>query len=51
MLLAGGLKSGKVAAAGLDVYNNEPHVNSGYIALRNTFLMPHLGTATVETCT
>jgi len=43
------LRSGKVAAAGLDVYNNEPNVHSGYLALRNTFLMPHIGSATKET--
>ncbi len=43
------LKSGKVAAAGLDVYNNEPNVNPGYLDLPNTFLMPHIGSATKET--
>ncbi len=49
--LISALKSGKVAAAGLDVYNNDTQINSGYIALPNTFLMPHLGSATVETRT
>ena len=43
------LKSGKVAAAGLDVFNNEPNLNPGYIALDNTFLLPHIGSATRET--
>jgi lactate dehydrogenase-like 2-hydroxyacid dehydrogenase len=43
------LKSGKVAAAGLDVYNNEPNVHPGYLDLPNTFLMPHIGSATKET--
>ena len=43
------LKSGKVAAAGLDVYENEPNLNPGYRPLKNTFLLPHLGSATVET--
>lgn len=47
--LIAALKSGKLAAAGLDVYANEPHVSSELRSLPNTFLMPHLGNATVET--
>lgn len=47
--LIAALKSGKVAAAGLDVYENEPNLNPGYRPLKNTFLLPHLGSATVET--
>jgi lactate dehydrogenase-like 2-hydroxyacid dehydrogenase len=47
--LIAALKSGQVAAAGLDVYNGEPAVDPGYIALKNTVLLPHLGSATVET--
>jgi lactate dehydrogenase-like 2-hydroxyacid dehydrogenase len=43
------LKSGKVSAAGLDVYNNEPAIHPGYLDLPNTFLMPHIGSATKET--
>jgi len=43
------LGSGKLAAAGLDVYNNEPNVHPGYLGLQNTFLMPHIGSATKET--
>jgi len=43
------LKSGQVAAAGLDVYNNEPRVDPGYLELENVVLLPHLGSATVET--
>jgi lactate dehydrogenase-like 2-hydroxyacid dehydrogenase len=43
------LKSGHIAAAGLDVYENEPRVHPGYRDLPNTFLLPHLGSATVET--
>jgi len=42
------LKSGKVAAAGLDVYEGEPNVAPGYLGLANTFLLPHLGSATIE---
>jgi glyoxylate reductase len=47
--LIAALKSGKVAAAGLDVYDGEPRVNPGYLDLPNVFLAPHLGSATVET--
>lgn len=43
------LSSGHIAAAGLDVYNNEPQLHPGYLALSNAFLLPHLGSATVET--
>jgi lactate dehydrogenase-like 2-hydroxyacid dehydrogenase len=47
--LIAALKSGKVAAAGLDVYNNEPDIHPEYRELSNTFLMPHIGSATKET--
>ncbi len=47
--LIAALRSGKIAAAGLDVYAGEPNIHSGYRELDNTFLMPHLGSATVET--
>jgi lactate dehydrogenase-like 2-hydroxyacid dehydrogenase len=43
------LKSGKLAAAGLDVYNNEPDIDPAYRELSNTFLLPHIGSATRET--
>jgi lactate dehydrogenase-like 2-hydroxyacid dehydrogenase len=43
------LKSGKLTAAGLDVYNNEPDIHPGYRLLPNVFLMPHIGSATKET--
>jgi lactate dehydrogenase-like 2-hydroxyacid dehydrogenase len=43
------LRSGKIAAAGLDVYNNEPHLNAEYLKLENVVLLPHLGSATTET--
>jgi lactate dehydrogenase-like 2-hydroxyacid dehydrogenase len=43
------LKSGQVAAAGLDTYEGEPRLNPGYLPLKNTFLLPHIGSATVET--
>jgi lactate dehydrogenase-like 2-hydroxyacid dehydrogenase len=46
--LIAALKSGRVAAAGLDVFEGEPKLNPGYVELRNTFLLPHIGSATVE---
>jgi len=47
--LIAALKSGKLTAAGLDVYNNEPNINPEYRQLPNVFLMPHIGSATKET--
>jgi lactate dehydrogenase-like 2-hydroxyacid dehydrogenase len=47
--LIDGLKAGKPAAAGLDVYNNEPGIDPRYKELPNTFLLPHIGSATSET--
>jgi lactate dehydrogenase-like 2-hydroxyacid dehydrogenase len=49
--LIAALKSGHIAAAGLDVYEGEPSLNPDYIALKNTFLLPHVGSATVESRT
>ncbi|MAN62691.1 MAG: D-glycerate dehydrogenase [Parvibaculum sp.] len=43
------LQSGHVGAAGLDVFNNEPDLDPRYRTLPNTFLLPHLGSATLET--
>ncbi|MHA1153166.1 MAG: 2-hydroxyacid dehydrogenase [Alphaproteobacteria bacterium] len=43
------LGSGRLAAAGLDVYKNEPGVHPGLAELDNTFLLPHVGSATKET--
>ncbi len=47
--LIAALASGKLAAAGLDVFNNEPDIDPGYRELANTFLLPHVGSATRET--
>jgi lactate dehydrogenase-like 2-hydroxyacid dehydrogenase len=47
--LIAALQSGKVGYAGLDVYNNEPKLNPGYLALENVVLLPHLGSATLKT--
>tara|TARA_Y100000816_G_scaffold267998_1_gene229866 strand:- start:162 stop:1118 length:957 start_codon:yes stop_codon:yes gene_type:complete len=43
------LKSGKVFAYGLDVYNGEPKIHPEYLKLKNIFLLPHLGSATKRT--
>ena len=47
--LVAALRSGHVAAAGLDVYNNEPRVDPALLALENVVLLPHLGSNTVGT--
>ena len=43
------IKSGKVFAYGLDVYNGEPKIHPEYLKLKNIFLLPHLGSATKRT--
>lgn len=47
--LIAALRSGQVAYAGLDVYDGEPRLHPGYLELPNVVLLPHLGSATVET--
>lgn len=47
--LVDALKAGEIAGAGLDVFENEPAVNPGLLDLDNAVLIPHLGSATVET--
>jgi lactate dehydrogenase-like 2-hydroxyacid dehydrogenase len=47
--LIAALRSGQVAAAGLDVYAGEPRLNRAYLTLENVVLLPHLGSATTET--
>lgn len=42
------LAAGRIAGAGLDVYENEPKVPQALRALENVVLLPHLGTATAE---
>jgi lactate dehydrogenase-like 2-hydroxyacid dehydrogenase len=46
--LINALQSGRIAAAGLDVYEHEPHVPPALRALENVTLLPHLGTAALE---
>ena len=47
--LVDALKAGKIAGAGLDVFEHEPKVNPGLLELDIAVLIPHLGSATVET--
>ena len=48
--LVDALQRGVIAAAGLDVYNGEPdNIHPAYRQLDNTFLLPHIGSATRET--
>lgn len=43
------LQEGWIAGAGLDVYEHEPQISPGLVPMSNTLLLPHLGSATVET--
>jgi glyoxylate reductase len=47
--LADALRAGHVAAAGLDVFRDEPRVPEAYLGLENVVLTPHLGSGTRET--
>jgi glyoxylate reductase len=47
--LIAALNRGKLAAAGLDVFAGEPAINPAYRAIPNAMLLPHIGSATVET--
>ncbi len=47
--LIAALRSGQVAAAGLDVFEGEPKLNPGYLTVENAVLLPHLGSATSAT--
>ena len=47
--LIAALQQNKIAGAGLDVFQNEPELNPLFTTLNNTVLLPHLGSATVET--
>lgn len=49
--LAEALRERRIAAAGLDVYEQEPAVHPGLLQLDNAVLLPHLGSATLETRT
>jgi glyoxylate reductase len=49
--LVAALRDGEIAAAGLDVFEQEPRVHPGLLELENVVLVPHLGSATLETRT
>lgn len=45
------LREGRIAGAGLDVFDNEPKIDPAWFAVENAVLVPHVGSATVETRT
>ena len=47
--LVDALKRGVIRAAGLDVYENEPKLHPGFLALDNVVLAPHIGSSTEST--
>jgi glyoxylate reductase len=49
--LGDALRAGRLAGAGLDVFEDEPRVHPGLLGLDNVVLAPHVGSATVETRT
>jgi lactate dehydrogenase-like 2-hydroxyacid dehydrogenase len=46
--LIAALQSGRLAYAGLDVFEGEPKLNPGYLTLPNVMLLPHMGSQTTE---
>ncbi|RTZ98893.1 MAG: D-glycerate dehydrogenase [Deltaproteobacteria bacterium] len=49
--LVAALKAGRIAGAGLDVYEKEPELAPGLADIQNCILLPHVGSATIETRT
>ena len=47
--LIAALASGRLAAAGLDVFRGEPRIDPRYRSLENIFMLPHIGSATPGT--
>ncbi len=47
--LIAALGDGRVRAAGLDVFENEPKLDPRYYDLPNVFMLPHIGSSTIET--
>ena len=47
--LIAALKAGTIRAAGLDVFENEPQINTGFLELKNVVLLPHIGSSTEVT--
>ena len=48
-VLVSALKKGRIAGAGLDVYEEEPKLAPGLLKLDNVVLLPHIGSATQDT--
>jgi glyoxylate reductase len=42
------LQTGHIRGAGLDVFTNEPNLHPGYFKLPNLFMLPHIGSSTIE---
>ena len=49
--LVAALEAGEIAGAGLDVFEDEPRVHPGLLGRDDVVLLPHIGSATVETRT
>ena len=47
--LVAALRAGQIAGAALDVFEQEPKVTPELVTMENVVLLPHLGSATVET--
>ena len=47
--LISALKNGTIAGAGLDVFEGEPKLDPGFLDCENAVLLPHLGSASLET--
>jgi phosphoglycerate dehydrogenase-like enzyme len=47
--LVAAVRNGHLAAAGLDVFENEPALNRGLLELDNVVLTPHIASSTRET--
>jgi glyoxylate/hydroxypyruvate/2-ketogluconate reductase len=47
--LIAALKSGRLAGAGLDVYENEPNLNPAFVSLQNVVLTPHIASSSAAT--
>jgi len=45
------LQQGRIAGAGLDVYEREPEISAALLGMSNAVLLPHVGSATIETRT
>jgi glyoxylate reductase len=49
--LVGALRERRIAGAGLDVYEREPEISAPLLEMSNVVLLPHIGSATIETRT